>query len=293
MPDHPWTAEGTVDADGTTLYHREVGSGPPILLLHGFPQTGHCWRLVAPKLATEHRVLVPDLPGYGRSARPPAFDVATLARTLVAFLDAVGEPTATVVGHDWGGAVAFRLASAHAERVERLVVVNSPYRRLDLRRGWHMLAFNVPVLPELAFTLAGDRIIDWMLRAASVDASAFDRAGTEPYRLAYRGLERQRSALAYYRTISRQAVLRALPNPLRRRSPEPGTRARGIDVPTMIVWGMKDPVMPPALLDGIAHDIPQARIERVEDAGHFVPEERPDRLADLILGFSGGQLSLL
>jgi pimeloyl-ACP methyl ester carboxylesterase len=211
---------------------------------------------------------------------------------MVAFLEAAGAAPAAVVGHDWGGAVSLRMAGAHRDAVERLVVVNSPYRRLDLRRGWHMLAFNIPVLPEVAFTLAGDRIVDLMLRAGSADRSPFHGAATEPYRLALRGLERQRSAFAYYRTISRHAALRALPYPLRRRR-HATQRSAGIEVPTMIAWGMKDPAMPPSVLEGIARDLPQARIERIDDAGHFVPEERPDRLADLILGFCGGQLSLL
>lgn len=272
--------ERMVGAAGTRLFLREAGDGPPVVLLHGFPQTGACWRAVAPALvAGGHRVLIPDLPGYGRSEVPLGYDAATLSQTLAALLRHIGAVPASVVGHDWGGMLAYRLASHHAELLERVAVINSPYRRLDLRRGWHMVALNLPVLPEAAFLLAGDRLIEWMLKAASAQRDVFTPETTAPYREALRGLARQRAAFAYYRTVTRRRLAGAL-------SPRTGDGApRRIEIPAMVVWGMKDPALPASLLDGIARDIPHARIERIPDAGHFVPEERPEQLAALLLDF--------
>lgn len=278
MSADPWTSETTVDAAGVPIFFRETGSGPPIVLLHGFPETGRCWRGVASRLGATFRVLVPDLPGYGRSGRPEAFDAATLARTIVSFMAAAAAPRAVVVGHDWGGGIAYRIAGSHSDAVERLVVVDSPYRELDLKRGWYMLAFNVPVLPELAFTASRGRIVDVFLRLGASQPGTFNEETLAAYRRALRPLDRRRNALAYYRTMTRHALLRAA-----RRSA--GASPARIRCPTMIVWGEDDPAVPVMLVRGIARDIPQARVETLPGIGHFVPEEAPEQLARLIVDF--------
>src|SRR5207249_4458028 len=96
--------------------------GDPVLLLHGFPQTGECWRGVVARLAPRHRLIVPDLPGFGRSGRPRSYDAAAVAETLADLLDAVGVPRATIVGHDWGGSTALAYAAKHPRRVIGRVV---------------------------------------------------------------------------------------------------------------------------------------------------------------------------
>ena len=278
----PTVRERTVDAAGTAIFVRESGSGSPVVLLHGFPETSRCWDKVAGALSAEHHVLAPDLPGYGRSARPTSYDSATLASTVAAFMDAAGVPRAGVVGHDWGGGVAFRLALDHADKVERLAVINSPFRRLDLRRGWQMLFFNAPLLPEALTTAAGDRWIDLVLRAASVNKEAFEPEALAEYHDAYRSLERKRSAFAYYRTVTRRIIASKLPGRAR-----PGGPHRSIEAPTLVIWGEKDPALPLTLAEGIARDIPRAKLVTIPDAGHFVPEERPERVAALLKEFLG------
>jgi len=273
-PENGSRRERLVGGAGIRLFTREEGTGPPVVLLHGFPQTGEVWSGVAPALVQAgHRVVIPDLPGYGRSDRPLGYDIETLGQTLAAFIANVAGK-AVVVGHDWGGSLAFRLASHHPEVVERMVVVNAPYRKLDLRRAWHMVAFNIPVLPELAFMLAGGSLVDGMLRLGSARREAFTRESTAPYRENFGDLGHIRAALAYYRTSTRAAIM--------------GRRGGGgkrIEVPAMIVWGMKDPALPVHLLEGIERDIPHARIERLPDVGHFVPDEDPAMLAKLLVDF--------
>src|SRR5688572_10054881 len=114
--------ENSIDVDGLSIHHREAGEGTPILFLHGFPQTGHCWRGMIDRLGHRFRLLMPDVPGFGASDRPPEHDAGVVATILTRYLDAVGAPQAIVVGHDWGGAFAFRLALDHPERVPQLVV---------------------------------------------------------------------------------------------------------------------------------------------------------------------------
>jgi pimeloyl-ACP methyl ester carboxylesterase len=274
--------ERTIDAGGTSIFFRETGDGSPVVLLHGFPETGKCWDKVAATLAADHRVLVPDLPGYGRSGRPESYEAPVIASTVAAFMQAVDAPRAAVVGHDWGGGVAFRLALGHPERVERLAVINSPFRKLDLRKGWHMLFFNLPALPEMVTTIAGDRWIDTILRAASANEDAFEPDALAEYHEAYRTLERKRSAFAYYRTVTRRIIASRLQG---RHARAHGPRGK-IEMPTLIIWGEKDPALPLWLTDAIVHDIPHAEVVTIPDAGHFVPEERPERVAELLKEFT-------
>jgi len=270
--------ERTVDAGGVPIFFREWGDGRPVVLLHGFPQTSRCWDAVARRL-DGYRVLAPDIPGCGRSGRPRSFDTRALAETMAAFMDAAGAPRATVVGHDLGGAVALAMGLYRPDAVERLCIVNSPYGELDLRHGWHMLLFNIPLLPELMFQLTRGAEVDFMLKRAAAKKDAFEPDAIAEYRGAYRSLERQRAALAYYRTITRATIRRRLS----RKRPS-GPRRR-IDMPLMVIWGALDPALPVSLTDGIARRNPDARIEKIAGAGHFVPEEAPEEVAALLRDF--------
>ena len=274
-------SERYVEAGGVKLLVREAGAGPPVLLLHGFPQTGRCWRVVAERLASRARVIVPDLPGYGGSGPPPAYGIDDVTAILSSLLETLGASPATIVGHDWGGSIAFALALSHPERVSRLAVTNAPFRKLDLRRGFHFVLFNLPVVPEVAFRLAGGRIVNFILRAGSARKEAFDDAATKPYREAFADPERVRSALAYYRTITRRLIVRRI-RPARGAA---HATPRRIEAPTLIVWGMRDPALPPSILASIERDIPHAKVVRLADCGHFVPEECPQELAREIEAF--------
>jgi pimeloyl-ACP methyl ester carboxylesterase len=279
-----------VVAGGVRFHVRELGAaGPgergslsPALLLHGFPETGECWRRVAPRLAHGRRVIVPDLPGFGASGPPPAHDARTVAGSLAALLEALDAPRAVVVGHDWGGSLALALALERPERVAALVVVNAPFRTLDLRRGIHFLAFNLPLLPEAALLLGGRRLLAAMLRAGAARPGAFDPDAVDAYAAALAAPEAVRRALAYYRTMTRRLLLRRL----RRRGPARPPRA--VAAPTLVVWGMRDPVLPETVLAGLLRDVPGARVVRLEDVGHFVPEEAPEELAAEIEAFLAG-----
>lgn len=278
--------ERTMDVDGTKIFVRDEGSGPPILMLHGWPQTGYCWRHVAAALADDFRVVVPDVPGFGRSDAPPEHDAGVVADILARMLDQLEVDTATVVGHDWGGAFSFRMALDRPEKVERLIVSNAPFREMKLTRAWYIMFFNLPLIPELAFRVAGDRMIDFVYKVATPREGVFDDATIEVYREAYRDPERVRSALAYYRTVTRKAVAKQLG---RRDETMPtaleGDSGRRITAPTLLIWGMKDPVVVPSLIPGIRRDIPQAEIVEIADAGHFVPEERPAEFAEAVERF--------
>lgn len=277
--------ERTVSADGVDFFVRETGFGDPVLLLHGFPQTGDCWSGVAARLAVSRRVVVPDLPGYGASSPPRSYEAAAVANTLAAFMDAIEAPKATVVGHDWGGSLAFALALTHPERVARLVVVNAPFRTLDLKRGIHFLALNLPLVAELVFRAGGGRLVRLMLRGGAARKHVFDDETIRPYVRAFSDPKVVRSSLGYYRTMTRRLIARRLAGLRSRRPARPRTAARRIEMPTLVVWGTRDPVLTETVLSGIERDVPHASVVRLNDVGHFVPEEAPDELAGAIEDF--------
>jgi epoxide hydrolase 4 len=284
MDEHP------VDAGGVKIWHREAGAGQPILFLHGFPQTGHCWRGMVDRLSDGFRLLMPDVPGFGKSDSPPEHDAGVVASILIDYLDAVGADDAIVVGHDWGGAFSFSLALDHPHRVPKLVVTNTAFRELSPLHSWYIWLFNLPVLPELAFKVGSDKILSFFMRGATPSAkrSVFEGEPLRAYQDAYRDPERVASALAYYRNVTRKAVSKQF----RRRmaastvTSDAVSGGRRIEMPTLIVWGMKDPALPPKLLYGMKRDIPQAEVVELPDVGHFVPEEAPDELAAAIRRFA-------
>jgi haloacetate dehalogenase len=152
-------------ADGVALHVRTAGAGTPVVLLHGYPQNGVCWHRVAPALAEQHTVVVPDLRGYGRSSTPPdddghtVYSKRTMANDIAALMSSLGHERFAVVGHDRGGRVAYRLALDHRARVERLCtldivptieqfeVLSSSRRAAVFGFHWYFLAV-APPLPE-------------------------------------------------------------------------------------------------------------------------------------------------
>jgi pimeloyl-ACP methyl ester carboxylesterase len=129
MPSVPGVTHRFVDANGVTLHVAEAGSGPPLLLLHGWPQHWWCWRLLIPRLAESYRVIAPDLRGFGWSGAPRgSYAKSTFAADVLALLDIEGLDRVRLVGHDWGGYTSFLLALEHPERVERMVALDITLR---------------------------------------------------------------------------------------------------------------------------------------------------------------------
>lgn len=282
--------ERVIRVAGLDILHREAGEGIPLLCLHGFPQTGYCWRGLVDPLSDRFRLLMPDVPGFGGSDAPLEHDAGVVADILCQYLDAVEATSAVVMGHDWGGAFAFRMALDHQDRVSHLVITNSPFREMSLWRAWYVMFFNLPVLPELSFRAFSDKLIAGALTGGSTRKEGFDTESVRVYQDAYATPERVRSALAYYRTVTRRSLQKQIRGRLRgkgglRPTGLEGEAPRRIVAPTLLVWGMDDPVLTPALLPGIKRDIPQAEVVEVHGCGHFLPEERPEELARAIRAF--------
>ncbi len=264
-----------------TIHYAEAGRGPLVVLLHGFPEFWYSWRNQIPALAAAgfHAVAV-DLRGYNDSSKPHAIDayrLTELARDIAGVITQTGEGPCAVVGHDWGGAVAWLTGMLYPELVNRLIILNSPHPvaylrelRRSARQKWrakYQLLFQPPWLAEFVMR----RFRYALLRRALARLGCFTAGEIERYVDAWMKPGALTSMANYYRAMRRRKELRGL--------------MRRIDVPTLMIWGDLDPFFTPQTLRDFSEYVPDLRIEHVPDAGHFVQTDAPGRVNELMIGF--------
>jgi len=291
----PWTHRD-ISANGIRLHAAEAGHGPLVLLLHGFPQFWWTWRaqLTAVAEAGFH-VVAPDLRGYGASDKPPrGYDLPTLSADVAALVRALGEQDAVVVGHDWGGLLAWTTAALHPRSVRRLVVLSMAHpRRLragmadhrQRRASAYVLRFQMPRLPERMLTRADDDpVADLMQRWAGADwARTADFAeAVERYRSASRIPQAAYGAMEYHRWAARSQLR---PDGLRyaRRMAAP------ISAPTLQLHGELDRCVLPSTARGSGRYVAGAYEWReLSGVGHFPQEEAPAVVSKAIAEWADG-----
>jgi len=258
-----------VDAGGLRVHLAEAGppDAPPVLLLHGWPQTHRCWRHVVPLLAADHRLLMPDLRGFGRTEAPgTGMDPETFAADQLALLDALGIERAHLAGHDWGGYTSFLLAARHPDRIAAVLVCNAPHPWVRPRPRLLLEAWRAWYAVALASPLAGPLLRRTGLVARAIAGDTRGRGVTpedlEAFAAALRPPERVRATQLLYRAYLRRLAAVARGGP----APPP------LRVPAHLLFGRRDRAIPTALVEGFPG------VELV-DAGHFVVDERPDLVA--------------
>ena len=278
----PW-AHRPVTANGTRFHVAQHGEGPLVLMLHGFPQFWWSWReQLASLSAAGYRAVAADLRGYGGSDKPPrGYDLVTAASDAAGLIRALGEANAVVVGHDWGGLVAWTMAAYFPKVVRRLAIVSvgHPLRMRNamltspLRRsgpGGYALGFQLPALPERRLVARDARQVGLMLQAWS--GPGWPDPDTEHrYRAAMRIPSVAHSALEYHRWFVRSR--------LRTDGMRYARRLRApIQAPTLHLHGALDTCVLPGTARGSGRyvDAPY-RWRLIDGAGHFPQEEQPDR----------------
>jgi pimeloyl-ACP methyl ester carboxylesterase len=269
------------------LHYVEAGpdDGPLVVLLHGFPEFWYSWRhQLAVLPAHGYRVVAPDLRGYNRSDKPSGvrnYAVETLAADVEQLIDALGADRATIVGHDWGGFVAWWFAMLHPSRLERLCVMNCPHPGhaltmmsdpAQLRRSWYMMMFQVPRLPERRLRANDFAAMRKLFRTDPERPGAFSESDIDRYVDALGGASGQ-AAINYYR-----AFLRRNPFAVRK-------LLRPIDAPTQIIWGAKDKHLGLEYAEPPAKWVWDVRVALIEDASHWVQVDAPQRVNELLLDF--------
>ena len=269
-----------------TLHLAEAGpaDGPPTILLHGFPEFWFGWRRqIGPLAEAGLRVLAPDQRGYGLSDKPeglPAYHLDRLAGDVIALADALGAPRIRLVGHDWGGLVAFWCASLHPGRIEKLAVLNAPHPAIVgpyLRRHpshWlrssYVAFFQLPALPERLLAAGDGEPLARALTRTSRPGT-FTPAELARYREAWARPGALRAMLDWYRALVRL----------------PRQAAAPVRVPTLILWGRRDHALAPGLAQASLAHCEDGRLTWFPDATHWLPHEEPEAVNAALLDFLG------
>ena len=273
------------------MHYVEAGEGPLVVLLHGFPENWWSWRHQVQQLADAgYRVIVPDLRGYGETDKQGPYDLDTLAGDVCALIESLGaEKSVRVVGHDWGGGVAWHLATTRPEFCERLVVMNCPHPAImqrallgsrlswaQIKRSWYFFFFLLPFLPEWLLTKDDAKNVARTIAGNSSSREHFSDDELRPFR---DGIQRPGAASAmvgWYREAVRDG-LRTVFSP---------KKYAAITAATLLVWGMKDPALGfEELVPGTEEFVPRLKVEQIPDAGHFVHAERPDPVNAALIAF--------
>ncbi len=277
FPEVPGVEHRFVDAGRLRMHVAEAGAGDPVLLLHGWPQHWYLWREVIPRLAPHARVICADLRGFGWTDVPRGgYDRETMAADVLALMDSLGLERVRLAGHDWGAWIAFLLALGHPERIERLMACSivPPWPQRDARAllGIWRLAYQIPLAAPGIGRAAGRRIARLALDSAEPPIGE----ATKDLFLDRLEGERGRAGELLYRTF----VLREL-------GPVAAGRyaAADLSVPTLLLAGDKDPVIPAAQVERVAAESSAVEVELVPGAGHFLVDERPELVAERALGF--------
>jgi epoxide hydrolase 4 len=259
--------------------------GPLVVLLHGFPEAWFSWQHQIPALAAAgYRVLAPDKRGYNLSDKPKgvtAYGIQHLVGDVAALIHWAGAERATVIGHDWGANVAWNFAMRHPEMLDRLVAMNVPHpatmkkafaNPAQLLRSSYAFAFQFPWLPERLFLARDVAVLRKTLQVDPVREGAFSEADTERYVEAIKRPGAVTGGMNYYRAAFRQGR-------------EQTIRVAPVTAPVLVIWGERDRFIGKQYADPPPDLAPNARVVRLPNASHWVQNDRPDQVNELLLGF--------
>ena len=281
-------------ATGVTLKVAQAGpkDAPAIIFLHGFPESHRTWRHVAPALADRYRVIVPDQRGFGGSDKPEGVDAYRAQECiadLCALADAYGIDRFTLVGHDWGGAIAWGAALTRPERLDRLVIVNAPHPHIFQRSliedpaqraaSQYITAFRNPMM-ERTIDAMGIETFFAKSFGGHVDLALIPTGERQAYLDDWQQPGALTAMLNWYRASPLVVPAVGEDAPPGGRTPFPT-----LTVPTLVIWGMMDKALLPIQLDGLDAMVADLTLRRVEDAGHFVPWEKPEPVIEAIGAF--------
>ncbi len=285
------SSQRLVDANGIQLAVTEAGDGPPVVLIHGFPEIAYSWRHQVPALAEAGlRAIAYDQRGFGGSSKPEAIDeygLTTLVDDLIGLLDAGGIDRAALVGHDWGSIVVWSAALMFPDRVSKVVSLNVPYR------GWcagfpsteyiqqdetlrerfsYVLYFQEVGRAEKGFARSPS---DWLKRSylgvtADTEFQTAEEFGVYVEAFTNGGIV---GPINYYRNID--ANLKATAH----------LKDAPVTQPTLMVTTDYDPILPASLAEGMDRWVPDLEVAHVEGSGHWTQQEQPDRVNQILIEF--------
>lgn len=269
--------------NGIRMHYVTAGHGPPVIMLHGFPEFWYAWRRQIPALAEDYWVIVPDQRGYAETAKPGwGYEVDVLVRDVIELIELSGAGKARIVGHDWGGVIAWALAIAYPHRVEQLAILNAPHPaifRTALRRNLrqalkslYMGFFLLPWLPEALLSANDYALLARALRRTANNPQVFSEEDLESYKDAISIPGALTAALNWYRAAGRGRGLLS------------GTGLK-VQAPTLLIWGEQDAFLDADLLHGTERFVPDLCIKRLPACSHWVHHEAPDQVNAALIDF--------
>jgi len=279
----------TVKANGLEFEVLSAGAGDRLILcLHGFPEHAISWRHQIPLFVRlGYRVWAPNQRGYGRTTRPEpvaAYDIEHLLADVAGLIDAAQARSVTLVGHDWGAAVAWLFAIRQIRPLERLVIMNVPHPALFTRalktswrqrlRSWYAAFFTIPYLPEFLLGLDGSRAIGRAFTSSACDRSRFGPEVLAFYRARASEPGALRAMLNWYRAAARGGMAAQL----RRGLPK-------IEIPTLMIWGEEDVALGKETTYGTHRYVRDLRLAYLPGASHWVQQDAPERVDALLETF--------
>lgn len=276
MPQVDGVSHQFLNVDGFGFHVAEAGEGEPVILLHGWPQHWYCWRLVMPLLAENYRVIAIDLRGFGWSDIAwENLDKESMADDIARVMGELGIDRTRIIGHDWGAWIGYVLAIRRPELVEKLVALSIPPP--FAKAGPRSLAASARLRYQtvLASPLAIRRMrslgyVSRMLKRWSKDRTNLGQDVRRLYARDLRASTRARATMLLYRTFLRKEIGPVLAGRYRKQR---------LTVPTLVLHGDKDPIVPPGLYAGHEAYADDLTVEPVPDVGHMLPEERPELVA--------------
>lgn len=270
--DEPWQHDYII-SNGVKLHYVTQGEGPLMLMLHGFPEFWYSWRHQIPEFAKDYKVVALDLRGYNESDKPQqqsAYVISEFIKDVEGVIKGLGYERCVLVGHDWGGMIAWYFAYAHPEMLERLIVLNIPHPAKfaeglrtpqQLLRSSYAFFFQLPVLPELLIQWSDYQALESSFKGMAVNKSAITAADIETYKNA----------------ASRRGALTAMLNYYRNAFPSVLKQDWSIlQVPTLMIWGEEDQALGKELTYGTQEYVQNFQLRYIPNCSHWVQQEQPE-----------------
>jgi len=277
-----------ISTNGIKLHYVTEGSGSLLIFLHGFPEFWYSWRHQIPEFASDHKVVAPDLRGYNDSDKPSdrnAYIMAEFVQDIKGLIEGLGYDRCILVGHDWGGAIAWNFAYAYPQMLEKLIILNLPHPAKfaeglrspqQLLRSSYIFFFQIPFLPELLLQANDYSPLEAAFRGMAVDKTTFSPADLDAYKAAAAKPGALTAMLNYYRNIFAQGMT--------------SSDWSVLTVPTLLIWGEDDTALGKELTYGTEAYVRDFRIRYIPHCSHWVQQEQPQLVNQYIRDFIAGRI---
>ncbi|MBD2200222.1 MULTISPECIES: alpha/beta fold hydrolase [Calothrix] len=266
-----WTHE-YITTNSVKLHYVTQGEGPLLLMLHGFPEFWYSWRYQIPEFAQYFKVVALDLRGYNDSDKPnqkSAYVMDEFVKDIAGVIQGLGYETCVLVGHDWGGAIAWNFAYTYPEMLEKLIILNLPHPAKfaqglltlqQLIRSSYIFFFQLPWLPELLIKSSDYAAIERAFKVMAVDKSTFTQNDIDAYKNAAAKPGALTASLNYYRNALRQRIFKS--------------NWGILTVPTLMIWGENDTALGKELTYGTETYVQDLQIKYIAHCSHWVQQEQ-------------------